>query len=437
MEKVVSITSGDNLKRIRKELGLKQQEIVGDDITRNLISMIENNKSPMSYTIAKVISDNINKISKEENMGVYIDTEDIMNPQRMEAKSKADRYIKDMKKQIEDKTYNLDESYLEKLEVFLNKWNIPEKKVEIYGLIGDICYYNNDLEGEYLYLNKSLENYYIIPIKDDMYVIVAKLITNCINTERYHESLRLVDLDFIKYNKNIPNIYKANFCYNKALSYKRINMYDEAMELIYYFERHFSDDTRLLKKVMIVKGICYYYKNEDDKAIEVYKEIINKYGEESDEVGLAYANIIDLFIIKDKKEGVIEYRNKLKHTIKNMKKDNKYLTKIYYNLAQACEYLYDIDLAEYYYISALDKAVGVNDTEQRAKSLHAIIKLYGKTNQLDKISAIDDILKRYFDDIMFTDDMKLVLELISINLKINRHDKVHDIINYLIKGGNK
>ncbi|MFS8541551.1 MAG: helix-turn-helix domain-containing protein [Tissierellales bacterium] len=121
------ITAGENLKRIRKDLNLKQHEIAGNDVTRNLISLIENNKTPIYYNVANIISKNINKILCERGLDIYIQAEDILNPERYEARSVANNYIKMLEKHLQEKNYNLKVDELNEIENFLNKWNFVDK----------------------------------------------------------------------------------------------------------------------------------------------------------------------------------------------------------------------------------------------------------------------------------------------------------------------
>lgn len=92
MVKDENITVGQNLKRIRKELELKQYSITGGKITRNLISLIENDKTPLYEDNAKIIAENMNSNAMEKNMNIYIEPEDILDPKRYDAK-KMQMYI--------------------------------------------------------------------------------------------------------------------------------------------------------------------------------------------------------------------------------------------------------------------------------------------------------------------------------------------------------
>jgi len=52
------LSTGEKIKNLRKGIGLKQEDIVSDEITRSLISMVENNKRNLTYKTAKVLLGN-------------------------------------------------------------------------------------------------------------------------------------------------------------------------------------------------------------------------------------------------------------------------------------------------------------------------------------------------------------------------------------------
>lgn len=430
MINTVKITTGENLKKIRKELGLRQREIVGDDVTRNLISMIENNKTPLSYNIAIIISNNINRISEERNLDIYVDPEDIMSPNRVEAKKKVDKYIEELEEYIKNKEYDLDINYVKKLESFLNEWKIPEKKVVVYEILGDIAHYNGNLKYEYMYLNKALENYFINPIKKDIYILVKKLILNCIKTKRYSEAISLSDLAFTN-STEIPNEHKVSIYYNKALAYKKVGRYDEALEVLKELWEECGTDYKEFIQSLMLQGSCYRGKGEIDKAIESYINIINDFDSNSEQLGLIYTNIIQLFKMKDSKEEVIKYRNELVNILSDIKYDNKHLVTIYHNIAETNEYLDNIELAEYYYINALNEAIDRNDAS-KIKILLDLLNLYINTDQMAKIVSKYELFKDSFKDAPLSDEMRLALKLIAISIETGRDEEAENIIKHLI-----
>lgn len=72
------LSVGKRLKKLRKELKIRQEEITGNQITRNLISIIENDKTNLTPKVAEVISSQINMICKERGLSFRISAEDLL-----------------------------------------------------------------------------------------------------------------------------------------------------------------------------------------------------------------------------------------------------------------------------------------------------------------------------------------------------------------------
>lgn len=426
---------GENLKNIRREMGLRQHEIVGNEVTRNLISMIENNKSPLYYRIAKLISQNINKISYERGMEIFISPEDIMDPNRMEAKRKADNYIKDLKKRINSENYNISEEYIYEIEEFLKEWNISDKKVVIYELLGDIAHYNNS-QYEYLYLTRALENYFINPVKNDIAGLVIKLMTNCIKSGKYKETIRLSSLDFIE-KENISKEHNISIEYKKALAYKEIGNYDEALEVLNEVYKRFGEDFKEYSKSLILKGICYNKKNQKEKAIIIFKQIVGNFQSKYEEKAIVYFSIIEIYKSMEDNSKVIKFRDELLDILPNFKLYDKQLIDIYFNLAETNEYLKDYETAEYYYVKAFVKSIDIKVTSKLSKIVLSLLKLYNKTAKNNRILSNNFILKEYFNTTELTDDMKLAFKLILTYLEAGKSNNVKNLINKFLEDNSK
>lgn len=429
----VQLSLGENLKKLRIELGLRQHEIVGDEITRNLISMIENNKTPLYYRTAKLISNNINKISEERNMEVYISSDDIMNPERIEAKKQADRYIKELKDYIENKNYDLDGDYIKEIERFLKDWNIPEKKVIIYELLGDICYYNKDMQGEYMYLTRALENYFINPIRKDIYVVIIKLMANCIYTAKDNEAVRLCNLDIMKLDR-LPKKHQATLVYNKALAYKKLKRYDKALESLSELKNYLGEENILeLKESVILEGLIYKNIGKEDKAISKYKEYIELCEDNYQELGLAYSNIIDLFKDIGDKEKLLKNREKLISILPKIPRDDYRLLGIYYNLAGASVYLEEWEDAEEFYNQAFNQSIKDKEKVKRSKIVLSLLELYNKTGNKEKIFSEDSIIKQHLRGISPTDDMKIMLMFILLDIDDSTSGDIKELIKKFLE----
>ncbi|MBS4539104.1 helix-turn-helix transcriptional regulator [Clostridium sp. D2Q-11] len=72
METIRILSPGERIKNLRKQLGIKQEELAGSKFSKNYISMFENNKRNINPINATYLADRINYISKEKEVDIYI-----------------------------------------------------------------------------------------------------------------------------------------------------------------------------------------------------------------------------------------------------------------------------------------------------------------------------------------------------------------------------
>lgn len=157
MEKVNCISRGRLLKKVRKALGFRQYEILCSDITRNLISLIENEKVALNDSTMKIVIENMNRLANERNLDVIIDEKDLSIDGFFEAKQTANEYIDTLKHDQNITNINID-TYFEEINMFLNSWDLPSEKSIIFESIGDIYGRQREYNKSFIYYIKSFEN---------------------------------------------------------------------------------------------------------------------------------------------------------------------------------------------------------------------------------------------------------------------------------------
>jgi len=221
MENHQHISIGENLKNIRKSMGFRQQEISGGDITRNLVSLIENNKTPLYEKVARLLAKNMNNLAMERNMDVYIDPEDMLNPQRYEAKQRADQLLAKLKDNLSTKEFYDLEKQVDTVDLFFREWNIPEKKAEIYEVLGDIFYAKKDKLHEYSYYMKAYETCTTSPCERKKGSLALKLSSSCIGLKKYEEAIRINSL-ILNSSSHLYETLTSSLNFNIAIAYRML-----------------------------------------------------------------------------------------------------------------------------------------------------------------------------------------------------------------------
>ncbi|WDV46692.1 tetratricopeptide repeat protein [Clostridiaceae bacterium M8S5] len=366
----VILPPGEKIRRIRSYLGLRQYEITGGKITRNLISYIENGKTKLVKDTAGIIVESMNYWAKVKNIKLDLDVDYLMRNEEKQAEVLLDRYIKTIKK-TDDREFN---NVCKKINNILLEWDIIEKKSEYNETVGDYYYQKNDYEISRTYYIKSLED----TIKTSNYkktaVLYQKLARCSLWTKNYHEVINLNNhILFILDNKKIDdkNIEKSVY-FNNALAYYYLGIYDAAIVLIENQEKmNLSYTISQMLDLKILEGSCYFKKLDYKKAQKIYEDVIT-IAIEKEELGfvaLAYMNISNLHSKIGEKEKAADYINKSLQI--RLDTDYEYIEEIYLLLGKTYYEIRDYELSEKSLLKALAES-------KRKRKLSLVIDIYNE-----------------------------------------------------------
>lgn len=435
MKEHIEITAGENLKRIRNDLGLKQYQIAGKDITRNLISLIENNKAVLYDTAANIIAKNINKIMYEKDLNIYIKSEDLLNPERYDARKKANTYIEKLENILINKEFNIELEKLNEIEAFLNHWDLVDKKVKIYELLGDIFYTSGDLNKEHYYYFKALEASYEYPNMKARYKLALKLVYNCIVTEKNEEAINLCNYMLLS-QKDTPDRYKGTFYYNIALAHRKLKDINKCLQALDSAKKYFNNnDNKNFKKVLMLEGISYFEIKNYNKALESYKKMLELIDVKNslDETCIAYINIIQIHMKRNDKENVIKCFDKVMINLPYVNENSFYLSEIYFEVSNIYLYLKEYDACEKYLNTALALAKKNGKHNLYKRFLTSLIELYIKTDCIDRIFDMINTLEDEISNVKLNEEFTLVLKLLLYYIRRNRYKAAEELIINLIQ----
>ncbi|MBU5440378.1 helix-turn-helix transcriptional regulator [Tissierella sp. MSJ-40] len=434
MVKCNSLSIGENLKRIRSELGLKQYEITGGEVTRNLISIIENDKTPLTEDKAKLICRNINEIMENKGLDIIIEPEDIFNPDRYDAKKQADLYIEELDKLFSTKNYNIETEYIDEIESFLNKWNLVDKKIRIYEILGDISYNLKDYTKSYYYYFKGRECTFNHPNRKLNYRITLKLVVICILINKYKEAIDLSNY-LILNRENISKEHIGILYYNSALAYEYLGLIDESLEQVLEALKYTEDTNYIqLGKILILQGNCYFKIGSYNEALKSYNKAADALilGDYYDDLYLVYANMTEVYVKMNCKDKILKYINKVLDNITRLNKDSNYFSKLCNQIAIAYNHLNKYDLAEEYYNESLIYAKKNNQQDIVKQNILALFHLYYKNLDLEKIHILFEDYKDIILNISLDNDILLLLRTLEFYIINKNESKSLQLIEDLI-----
>lgn len=363
------LTPGEKVKKIRKVIGASQQDIAGNQITRNLISQIENGKTNLILSTAEIICNNM-KIFMKNNVNnsiknLEITPELLLEDEETQANNIAKKYLKELRKLRISTQNEKFEIMVQEIERFLEKWNISYKiKAEIYEVISDVYFNYNDYNKSILRLQNSLditmrENDYenslriMLDLSKKVYINGGDALQQLMTM---HSALNL----YTHNNLNNKDLLKKIY-FNFALYYSEINMHDNSIEFLDKLFKEFDLSIKEVLDIKLLKANCYEETAQYKLAEELYLNILDLSLEKSSYTitSKVYNSLGSLYRLTG------EYQNSLKYIDHSMKiKDNieerNYAKTLYYALENYIEMDYE-ELVIKNYISALNSLDNVRN----------------------------------------------------------------------------
>lgn len=347
------LTPGEKLRNLRKKYGLTQSDIAGNDLTRNLISEIENGKIRLTTRSAERIYFNIKAKIKnidEDHVNWLIEDEVSLINKR------AKRVLEKLK-QI-NSLNELDNAKSLLHDIIYNKQVYYFIKYEIYLILADI-----DITKRKNYILKSIG--IALMHKDyDMLIKAIYLVVKYDYSSKLYESVITesdIVLDFCEKeglsSKNDDRINKIIF--NRALAYKKLERFDECIESLNKLNYDISEEELL--DISILRANCYIEKKQYEIAQGIYLDILGKStkNENLKVVSRAYRNIAIIKLKLKQYENCEKYL-KLAHDVGGSDWDRA-LT--YYYSVLIYLKMNKIDKANLYFKSAIELLKKVQNVE--------------------------------------------------------------------------
>ena len=315
------LTTGEKIKNLRKILGIRQEELTSIGVSRNFISMVENDKRKLSLKTAQLLIKIFKSKSNEVEIDLDIDEKYLLKSPDDEAREYCIKKINDVLS-IEEIDNLIDVSI---------RYNLLDILSTLYVHKGNIIYSNNGYGEAFTNYYNALDIYNSINSLKDKAFIYNKLGKCRLQMLEYFESLSF----FTKAHKlsliGNHKLIEKNALYNMALVYKRLNKIDDALRYIneYIDMCDYNADFFDIIDAKTLEANCYFIKGQYNVSIQSYKEILNKedklkyslVGNVYNNLGLAYLEVNDL-------ENSLLYFNKSQKLRKLNDKSNVHRTLI-------------------------------------------------------------------------------------------------------------
>lgn len=434
MDCVEILSPGDKIKLLRKKYKLKQEEISGDKITRNLISEIETNKASLTKNTAEIILDNLGTLSKKHKFNVTETIDYLMEDEVSQASKILDDYITELKSLFIYK----DESFtrmLKLVEAFLIKWDVKDKKIYIYELAGDYFCSRNNYYKSALYYEKAFNLMSKLSYTPELLGLLKKLSRTYAYTNKHNESIECGEFA-LEHFPDMPNYYKAVFLYNSSFSLINLKQYNKAIKNLEAAETFIDkNDSDKIIEILNNKGLCFLELKEYKKSLEVFTKVFNSINDDkynTDKFMIITTNLIECYVgLNDIKKANKYLKIVLINLQDYLDNNNEYIPEVCCELGDIFKNLNDLKEAEAYYLKALKFSKDKKSFTMIEKILCNLMDIY---TDLDYAEKLDEIEMEAF--ILSNIESKLanniMYKLISFYSIHNMNDKINRLCKLAI-----
>lgn len=429
------LSPGEKIKKIRKDFKIKQYEITGGEITRELISIIENGKSKLTPSVAEIIAENVNNICSERNIAFYLTSSYLLEDINTQANKVADRYIECLGT-IEYTTSKDFITIIKQIEEFLIAYDVPEKKLTIYEKIADIFKKDRIYDKSYIYYVKAYENYNKFFTDIVLFNLLQKMGTVCISLSKYREALDFNNKALVIPKASIPESLSYKAWFNNALAYKKLKEYDNCIKEIHNIEARFKNLTKQNKfKLNVLKANCFNGKKSYKSALELYKFLLDSEESEAHEnIALVTNNIVNIYTNLNDIENTKNYMHKLIYLIDafNDSIDSEYLCNIYNQIGETSKIIGNIDLAKKYYRLSINACKKFNNTGLILEPMDDFLSILINEDDFSEINKIkNEILELIKSETISSTNM-IILKLINYYNDAGKPDIIQELLKPLL-----
>ena len=402
------LTPSEKLKKFRIDLGIRQHELEGADITRNFISMVESGKRRLSNKVADEVAAIIKRKALEKGIELDIDGEYLNSEPREDAR----RYcIKNSEAKLGD---------VDELIEIAKSYELQDSLAKTYEYKGEVLRGKNNINEAYDYYYKALT------ICDNINWNEAKAsIYNRLSLCKY-ELLRFEEaLIFLYKAENYAKLYEdkqteKKVYHNMARCFIRLEDYKKALE---YIEKCIAlldeekDGEKYIETFMI-RANCYLEMGDYDEALRLYDEVLNIQKEAGYDIyGMIYNNIGLIYSRKGEYDKALDYFEKAKLSYVENSKIDSAITIINAAEAKMKQGKYDEALA------LVDEALDLARRNNKASNISVALVI--KENILKEIGDTERLKNLYMDMIDFYEtivdaekvkELSTKLALLELNL---------------------
>jgi len=137
------LSTGEKIKKLREQLNVTQEDLIAENVTRGLISMIETGRRDISYNTALRLAENFNTKAEELNIILNIDEAYLMRSPSEDAEIYCLNKLKNN---------NITEGTIKEIFQLINEYDLLSVKGKTYFKLGEIDLENKNFDKACVYI---------------------------------------------------------------------------------------------------------------------------------------------------------------------------------------------------------------------------------------------------------------------------------------------
>lgn len=428
-------TSGEKLKEIRKKYKIKQYELSGTELTRNMISMIETEKAGLSKNTAEILIKNITKICKKRSIDCDVTLEYLLESAECQAKKICNKFIESLNTSPDKILENEFQADLNEIQKSLDKYKLKQEKVTLYLKLSNLFSDFHDFYRAYVFALRAFENYKN-PFNDLKFIdLIIRITYFCNFLKRYKETLNYCNLAYV-YMANIPKAEEYKLKFNTIIAYKNLKDYDSAINQIVNLEKKFKDilNSEPTEKIniMILKANCLYGNLCYNDALQIHKNLLTLTEDNIEMYLVTLCNIIEIYTKMKDSKNLKEYINKC---ILNLNKyelieNKKFSAEIYNDIGLGSYAINNFEVSKIYLNKALIEAKKYKKVDVIASSMENLLNISISNNSEKEADDLKNQLIEIISLNLLPINNIIILNFIKYYNNLGDTETINDIINF-------
>ncbi|MEI6857155.1 tetratricopeptide repeat protein [Psychrilyobacter sp.] len=406
----------EKLIKLRKKYKITQKELVGKEISRVFLGMIEVGKRGFTKKTGKILCENMNNILISRGIEDRINFDYLMESKEEQSK----KYLVELTENIDNTSlinslWDVDQAIFELNMTEKRWWDIK---------IGDILRDTKDrLEARKYYKDSLIGNLDIKMVKEQI-LEIARL-NYYLND--FKDTILTVNKLKVQILEDKTDL-TLKIMYNYAYAFYKEKDYDNALKEFKDLLRRFKDN-ELEFNIKNMIGVCYEQIGEFNKGIEYYEKL--KKGRKKEEKIIILGNLLSIAIKRDDKNYLNEIYQKIKQlfltTLESNDIFNFELTLI---LARGAKALGELKESKKYYLQLFSEEEHLNfKNKSKLEAMSELLRILTKEDYL----TVKGLELKYFNLIKKEKNCYVILEFINYYQENNYRIDLNSILNNSLK----